>query len=188
MDTVKLSQVFAELKSLLSTQGSGKHWDAGRRPKEPQQAVVGYGIEAGTDEATIVTVAEETRLHACGLSQQPRLTRKHRFVCSAQPVTEPHRLGASMILDGRQFYLNQLLRTSGMQWLVDQRCLLSIDERSEHTGRNVKVAWKLQDGIGYQLIHKDRRKYTIARHTATFIELDEAPQPYGTGYLVLEFL
>jgi hypothetical protein len=186
MDTTKLSEVFANLKSLLSNANSGRQWSQPGQLKEPKPAVtVSDGWVGGADEETIVAVADETRLYALGLQNQPRLTRKHIFVCSAQPVTEPHRFG-QLVCDGRQFYLVQLLRTNGMEWLVGQRCLLT--SGGEHTGRKVKVAWKLQDGVGYQLIHEDRRKYIVIRHTATFVELDQAPERHGTGYLVIQFL
>jgi hypothetical protein len=129
--------------------------------------------------------AEETRIIALGLGEQPRLSANQKFVVSAFPVTEPHRLGASMVLDGRQFYLNQVIATSSGQWLVGRRALLTND--GEHAGRKVKVAYKVADGVAYQIMREDRNRYVVLRHGAGWLELSEPPEPYESGYMVIIF-
>jgi len=188
MDNQRIAEAFQTLKDLLVRPGSGRQWVSGTRGDRAQERAVvpdhGWVLEAGISEEEIVAVAEETRLYALGLSHHPRLTRKHQFSVSAQPVTAPHRFG-QLVCDGRQFYVDQILKTSGFGWLIGQRALLK--SGGEHTGRSVKVWYKVGDGLNYQIAREDSRKYTILRHTATFIELDQAPEPYEVGYLVLEF-
>jgi len=187
MDSSKIAEAFETLKSLLgSGRNTGQQWASGGRPKESKSvALANDGWENVSDEESIVAVAEETRLYALGLHEQPRLTRKHQFSVSAHPVTEPHRFG-QLVCDGRQYYVDLILKSSSYQWLIGQRALLK--SGGEHTGRRVKVGYKVGDGVNYQICHEDRRTYAIVRHTVTMIELDQAPEPYETGYLVLEFL
>jgi hypothetical protein len=189
MDTTKLSEVFDNLKSLLSTHNSGKQWASGgqARPISPAFAFPSnQWADFGATETEIVENAEATEIHLRGLGDQPRLTGRHSFTCGAHPVSEPHRLGASMILDGRQFYLGQILLINrGQHWLAYKRCLLAL---GQHKMRKVKLAWKLQDMPGFQICHRDCKTYRVLRHGAGWIELNEAPEPHGVGSLVIEFL
>jgi hypothetical protein len=188
MDTTKLSEVFATLKSLLSTHDSGKQWSSGgqARPITPAYAFPSNEWkDFGATEAEIVENAEEMQIWSCGIQDQKRFTSRHSFTCGAHPISEPHRLGR-LVVDGRQFYLDQtLLVTRGSQWLVHKRCLLAL---GEHRMRKVKLAWKLQDVPGFQICHRDRKTYRILRHGAGWLELNEAPEPHGVGSLVVTFL
>jgi hypothetical protein len=189
MDATKLSEIFASLKNLLSTHESGKQWASGApaRPMSPTYAFPSNEWrDFGATEADIVENAEAMQIASCGGADQPRLTRQHSFTCGAHPVTEPHRLGASMVLDGRQFYLGQILLINrGQQSLTYKRCLLAL---GEHRMRKVRLAWKLQDVPGFQICYQDRKTYHILRHGQGWLELNEAPEPHGVGSLVITFL
>src|SRR5271165_609526 len=190
MDTLKLSEIFDSLKSLLGTHRSGEQWGSGGGAPRPRSSMWGIvpeptGLEQGADEAEIVAVAEETRLIVQGLSGQ-RLKRKDQFVASAEIVhaDRPHLLGGSMVIDGRQVYLVQTL-IAHASWLVGQRCLLAATP--EHVGRLIKIAYKLADGLNYQVCHRIPKPYQIVRHGAGWLELDRPVESHGTGYLVCEF-
>jgi hypothetical protein len=185
MDTKQLSEAFETLKSLFANRDSGRQWEGAAKARPPVTASDGW--ESGADEATIVQVAEETAIAALGISGQYRFRAKDSFACSANPVTEPHRLG-QLALDGRQFYLGQILIANRHSWLLGQRCLLA---HGDHAGRRLKVSFKLHDGYNqfgtYQVAHESTKAYSIVRHGAAWLELDQIPESSGTGYLFLTF-
>lgn len=189
MDSSEITKAFETLKSLLGVRtGAGKQWADNVRSTKAVVAPLSIGgwvmDNVTVSEEQIVLGAEENRLAALGLGEQTRLRRTQQFSVSAHPVTEPHPYG-QLKIDGRQFYLDQTLVVSSYKWLQGLRPLLA---PGEHVGREVRVHYKVQDGMNFQICRTDPRKYRVARHTVTMVELDRAPEPHGTGYLVLEFL
>ena len=186
MDSAKLAEAFETLKSLVSGHRSGAQWSSGGKPKpRPPVPAQIQGWDTNITEAEIVDAAEEGRIAALGLGNHKRFSKRDSFVCSVNQIREgePHRLGASMVLDGRQLYLNQTL-AAAHSWLIGSRTLLAA---GENTGRPIKLAYKSQDGLHYQVCHQIRGPYVIVRHGLGWLELDRAVEHHVTGYLVAIF-
>jgi hypothetical protein len=180
MDT-KLKEVLGSLKGLF-TPASGAHWLNYRATKTPAN---GYTAELTPTSWEILEQAEELRLYALDLTQQPRLKRRDAFVCSGDVATEEFSMKClgGLRLDGRCIALNQTL--TGPQHLLGRRTLLALNE---HIGRTVRIGWKLQDGASYQVCYMLPKPFTIEKHLGTCLWLDRVPEDYqGTGYLVVVF-
>ena len=177
----ELDQAFETLRNLLGRRNSGAQWGGavGAKHKlvepKPMAAVkVDYGYTLGASDEEIRDAGEELLLYRCGLVHQARLTRKNVFIASTQGAV------------GARLELNQIIMTDRQcEYLRGCRCLLAL---REHVGRKVSVAHKVADGIGCEIIRGSRQKRTILAHGATWVLLDQAPDPYGTGYPVLQFL
>jgi hypothetical protein len=181
----KLSEAFATLKSLFANRDSGRQWEGAVKAR---LVSAGDGWQSGATEEEIVAVAEETRIHALGLSGHYRFRRKDSFAAGAHPVSHPHPLG-QLQPDGRQFYLGQVLIANRHGGLLGQRCLLA---PGDHAGRKVKISYKVSDGytaagMTYQIAREVKKSYTILRHGQTWLELDAVPESSATGYLFISF-
>ena len=186
MDSAKLAEAFETLKSLVSGHRSGAQWSSGGKPKpRPPVPAQIQGWDTNITEAEIVDAAEEGRIAALGLGNHKRFSKRDSFVCSCNQIREgePHRLGASMVLDGRQLYLNQTL-AAAQSWLIGGRTLLSA---GDHVGRRIKLAYKREDGLRYFVCHQIRGPYVIVRHGLGWLELDRPVEHNPTGYLIAQF-
>jgi hypothetical protein len=192
MDTEKLSGIFTTLKGMLANTNSGVQWARTKAMKRPGvwggAAQQGYTLGKQYGDWEILEDAEALKLHALGLTNQPRLRRRDVFMCSANIATQEFSLNClgGMELHGNCIILNQTLETTS-HGLLGRRTLISLNE---HKARKIRLAFKMQDGLNCQVCFRIPKPFTIAQHLATCIWLDRIPEehPGSGGYMVLEFL
>lgn len=187
-ESIKLTDAIDTLKNLLGRRN--RFHD--RQPVQPKRQASGVpqdDYHLGSPGVWgICRTAEETRLHALGLDNHPRLRRRDVFLCQAEPMTQAsaNQCLSGMRVSGEALQLTHLL-SSRRRLPAGTKVLLF---SGDHVGRKVTLAWKMEDGVSCQIAYRLPQPFTIVRHLQTCIWLDRVPEPdeKATGYLVIEFL